>query len=220
MSNTWIAFDDRQALAAALAERTAELLAGGGELSVSGGSTPIDYFHALRGLALPWESIDVTLVDERWVAPTHSDSNSRLVRDELIGNDLDTRFTDAVRSDDATPKASLTQWESALAKCGSPMLAVMGMGTDGHTASWFPDSPDLAAALDGQSDMRACIAHTPSSPYPRLTQTRASIERFDHVVLHITGENKRHVYEQALKDNAMPVSALWRQRPITVYWAP
>lgn len=220
MSNAWLAFDDRQALASALAGRTRDLLAQGGELSVSGGSTPIDYFHALRTLPLPWESIDVTLVDERWVDPTHADSNTRLVREALIGDDLNVNFDNAVAPEDPTPEASLARWETILGRARSPTLAVMGMGTDGHTASWFPNSPQLPEALQGSDDKRACVTHTPSSPYPRLTQTLASIEQFAHVILHITGDEKRRVYEQAVNDSALPVSALWRQRAITVYWAP
>jgi 6-phosphogluconolactonase/glucosamine-6-phosphate isomerase/deaminase len=53
--NEWHLFDDRPALDTALAEAD-----------------------------LPWDKDWITLVDERWVEPTHADSNERLVRENLL----------------------------------------------------------------------------------------------------------------------------------------
>ena len=79
----------REALARQLAEAVAEALRNDlaqrerALLVVSGGSTPVPFFHALAAMSLPWSRIDVTLADERWVAEDAEDSNARLVRAHL-----------------------------------------------------------------------------------------------------------------------------------------
>ena len=53
---------------------------------MSGGRTPIPLFDALSDFSLDWSSVDLTLVDDRWVEPSHEDSNEMLVRSHLIKN--------------------------------------------------------------------------------------------------------------------------------------
>ncbi len=53
-------------------------------LVVSGGSTPVPFFNALAAKPLPWERIDVTLADERWVDEQSSDCNAKLVSEHLL----------------------------------------------------------------------------------------------------------------------------------------
>ena len=53
---------------------------------MSGGRTPVPLLEALSGLKLDWSSVDLTLVDDRWVEPSHEDSNEKLVRVHLIKN--------------------------------------------------------------------------------------------------------------------------------------
>ena len=61
---------------------------GRASLAVSGGRTPIPLFDALSDLSLDWSSVDLTLVDDRWVDPSHKDSNEMLVRSHLISISL------------------------------------------------------------------------------------------------------------------------------------
>ncbi|MFP4263803.1 MAG: 6-phosphogluconolactonase, partial [Halomonas sp.] len=82
--------DSRKRLAAQLAEAVAEALRADlatqerALLVLSGGSTPVPFFQALATRELPWERVQVTLADERWVANEAADSNARLVRDHLL----------------------------------------------------------------------------------------------------------------------------------------
>ncbi|MCB0291585.1 MAG: 6-phosphogluconolactonase, partial [Calditrichaeota bacterium] len=56
---------------------------GRGLLAVSGGRTPRHVFERLRELEVDWSKVTVTLIDERWVAPDHPESNELLVRTHL-----------------------------------------------------------------------------------------------------------------------------------------
>ena len=99
---------------------------------------------------------------------------------------------------------------------------VLGMGEDGHTASLFPGID--SEALDPDSDLD-CFAFTPkTAPHERMTLTAAAILDSRNIVLHISGENKRQVYQQALtieSVEAMPVSLFLKEsESIKVYWNP
>ncbi len=104
-------------------------------------------------------------------------------------------------------------------------VLILGMGGDGHTASLFPGAASLSAALDRTSG-RICMAIVPRVvSHDRMTLTLPAILNSRQIFVHITGEEKRRVYEKALAEGpleAMPIRAILGQEavPVTVYWAP
>ena len=104
-------------------------------------------------------------------------------------------------------------------------VAVLGLGTDGHTASWFPESPDLAAVTDPEQAASVLPAVAPSQPEPRLTLTQPVLRNADRTILHIEGDAKMDVLERALQPGPvqdLPVRAILNQtrNPLQVHWAP
>lgn len=204
-----------KALEADLASRERVLLV------VSGGSTPKPFFSALATKALPWSRIDVTLADERWVADDDADSNARLVRETLlVGPAAEARFH-SLTTDDDTPEAGVEAVSARVASLPWPAsVVVLGMGGDGHTASLFPDSEQLATALE--TSEAAVAVHAPSVPQARITLSAARLADAHLHVLHMTGEDKRRVLANALGgDDArqLPIRTFLSQ-PIAAYWAP
>lgn len=224
--------DDREILARELAASIAEDLAaairerGGASLVVSGGSTPKPLFRALRTQELDWAKVTVTLADERWVPPEDTASNEGMLRRELLRDRAaDARFISLVTGD-ATPEAGSTVVEERLREMSRPFdVVVLGMGGDGHTASLFPDAPELPAGLDPTTE-RLCLAvRPPSASEARISLTLPALLDARRIVLHITDEEKRAVYERALGDGpveALPIRAILRGGPerLEVYWAP
>lgn len=222
-------------LAADIAARLREAIEARGQalLCVSGGKSPVALFEALRALPLAWPQLTVTLVDERCVPPDHPDSNARLVRAHLLqGPAAQARF---VPWTDTAPVASL---QAAAAKANALLAAlpvadvlVLGMGTDGHTASLFPHSPDLAHALDLATPGRVCALRLPEPPpqpnHPRLTLTLAHILRARCLVLPVQGADKLAVLAQAAREptppgvDALPISHILDQvtAPVSL-WLP
>jgi 6-phosphogluconolactonase len=102
----------------------------------------------------------------------------------------------------------------------------MGMGADGHTASWFPGAQGLAEALDPASPRTVVALHAPQAfgAPDRISLTRAALSRVSDVLLLITGADKRSLLETALggDERAKPVAALFANaaRAPDVYWAP
>jgi 6-phosphogluconolactonase len=196
---------------------------GRASLAVSGGSTPKTLFKKISKMELDWSSIDITLVDDRWVDREHKDSNELLVRRFLLkGNAADASFVALKNSSDGAQEGQ-QKCEQSLRQIKQPLdVAVLGLGTDGHTASLFPCSEELAMAMD-INNTNKCIATTPkSAPYDRITLTRSAISRSDNIILHIVGHKKLDTLEQAIKtkDSAkMPIYA-FLQEPISIYWSP
>lgn len=226
-------FDDRQAMAQAMADDIADLLRaaiddrGHASLAVSGGTTPEAMFRCLSEQRLAWERVVVTLVDERWVPPDAADSNERLARTALLqGPAAAARFV-GMKNAATTPEAGLAECERALSEVPRPFdVLVLGMGDDGHCASLFPNTAELAGALklDGPS-LPACASVRPPALQPRMTLTLHAILDSRHLLLQLVGRSKWDIYKQAVSGTdatVMPIRAVFAgtRAPIEVYWAP
>ncbi|MEI7600175.1 MAG: 6-phosphogluconolactonase [Aestuariivirga sp.] len=211
-------FEAREALAETLARDVADELAraieakGKATLAVSGGTTPKLFFEKLSQIDIAWSRVSVTLVDERQVPETSERSNARLVREYLLQNKAAAaRFVPLVDNPDA-------------AKIPAFDVAVLGMGNDGHTASFFPGGDTLAEAIDAGTPKRLIAITAPGAGEPRLTFTLPVLEEAGRLALHIEGAEKQQVLKQALAEGPeedMPVRAVLRgAAPVTLYWCP
>jgi len=232
MTADLIVFSSRDAMAeriAALLEITIERAHGQGEhaeIAVSGGSTPKAVYETLAVRDLAWDRTTLTLVDERWVDINHPRSNEAFIQNAFAsatGVELAGLYTGS-----QSPTEAIGSVTENLAKRRKPFDAVvLGMGGDGHTASWFPNAEGLDVAL--QSQDRVCaIKAVPSDvtgdEVDRMTLTLSAIRDAEIVILLIAGADKRIAFEAAAQDgpvNDMPVRAILRARPdLWVCWAP
>lgn len=192
-------------------------------IAVSGGSTPKPFFEALREKDLPWKHITVTLADERFVPPTSDDSTEKLVREYLLHKEAQFLSLAPLHAEETLEQATLRLNEE-LSRLPSLFDAVvLGMGGDGHTASLFPNHPDLRHGLESDA-MCIAVHNSPKPPAQRISLTANAIMDAKYVFLHITGEDKREVYYKAAEtDDAQqyPISAFIHQkeRPLVTYWA-
>ena len=226
------AFEDADALAETLAETVAGHLDAAlrrderATLAVSGGTTPARFFRQLSQRPIDWERVTVTLVDERLVPPTAARSNERLVRETLLRDRAEQARFVGLWSGTADPAAAATAADKRLANCPLPLDAVvLGMGLDGHTASYFPDAENLDALLDPAASARVLPVRAPSAGEYRLTLTLPLVAGARLVALHIEGEAKRSVFEQAMRAGTAPpapIRAVFERAttPPSVYWAP
>lgn len=207
-------------IGAALSAQLAE--SGRATLAVSGGSTPRGIFRLLSDYPLDWSLVTVTLVDERWVPTDHPDSNERLVRENLLQGRAGAADWVGLKTDQADAREGLQVVGERLAQIPTPLsLTLLGMGADGHTASWFPRAANLDELLDPGSRAIVGACDPVTAPHQRITMTLPMVLNSRELVIHITGEDKRRVLNEAAA-KGLPVARILHQSliPVTVWWAP
>lgn len=226
-------FTDCHVQATALAERVAKRLRmslnqrGHALLAVSGGSTPKDFFAQLSRESLDWARVKITLVDERWVSDTDERSNAKLVKTILLQNEAAAATFVPLYSDAPTPEEGLAAATRRIDELALPFDAVvLGMGDDGHTASFFPGGDHLAEALDLNGKSRVMSMRAPDAGEPRITLTLPTLLETESLFLLVTGNKKRDLLADARLGlgaaRDYPVRAVIAQHrvPVAVYWCP
>jgi 6-phosphogluconolactonase len=174
----WVAV----ALARAIAER------GHASIALAGGTTPRPLHARLTDsdLAPPidWDAITIWFGDERCVPPDDPASNYRMARETLI--DHVRLAPDRVVRIEGELGAALAarRYHERLAAAPPIDVIILGMGDDGHVASWFPGAPPFAAGA------LAAASVSPKPPHDRVTLTPAAIARAHDVGLVVSGAGK------------------------------
>ncbi|GAB1263719.1 6-phosphogluconolactonase [Aurantivibrio infirmus] len=229
---TWdiVEFKSNNKLADSLAVKIAAQLKqavennGEATLALSGGSTPKALLLSLSMQELPWDKITVTLVDERWVDEPHPDSNAVLIKEFLIQNLAKKAKFLPLKTNSATPFQAEKEIDQLLKKLPFPLdVVVLGMGNDGHTASFFPAASNLKNALDLGNQMYCCAITPPSAPHDRMTLTLSYLSAANKIFLHIVGSEKWAVLQSAIKlgpIEELPIRAfLHGSKNVFIYYA-
>jgi 6-phosphogluconolactonase len=227
-------FDGDDSLAAAAADRVAAIVSetvarrNGCAMVLSGGSTP----RALYGrLARPphryapwWQRVDLFWSDERAVPPDHAESNYRMARETLIDPlSLAEARVHRMRGEAADLGRAADQYEQELRSVvidssgGMPVLdlVLLGLGTDGHTASLFPGSPALHVA-----DRAVTVTDVPGIGR-RLTLTFPALLAARAILVLVSGSAKAPAvdatFHAALDPDRWPAQRL-REGGTRVVW--
>lgn len=173
-------------------------------VAFSGGSTPADMLRCLADLSVPWHSVHVFQVDERCVPEGDAARNARLL--EVLG----------------VPTANLHLMPAAApdleAACARHSLELpdrfdvvhLGLGDDGHTASWPPGDPvvDVDADVAVSAEYRGTV---------RMTLTPRVVNRARRRLMLVTGVSKAEAVSRwLLDDDSLPVARLRRNDTVIV----
>lgn len=177
--------------------RAALLQRGEARLLVSGGSSPKALFALLADSDLDWENVKVGLVDER-IEP--SARNADFVCANLkTGKASEACFVPMIKPSPRkdSREANLDAYRELI----PADVCVLGMGTDGHTASWFPGSIDMHKAMDETANKLIPVVGVNTEGCEgnsghdlRLTLTRNAVVASDTILLFIPGAEKRMVF--------------------------
>lgn len=192
--------------AAAVARRGAELLIDlartkpGAHVALSGGSTPKAMYEVLRG-ASPEDmealrQLHYHFGDERSVPNDHEESNVRLARDGFLGPlaipeaHIHAPNGGATSLEDEADRLTRNLFKLMPSQAGRPVfdLIFLGMGTDGHTASLFPETKALRNRIPGFA-----ANEVPQLATWRLTLTYPVLDTARRVAILATGANKAFV---------------------------
>ena len=127
-------------------------------------------------------------------------SNARLVHETLIRH-LDAPPEIHVVRTDLPPKEAADEYDRKL-RSTQLGLVVLGIGSDGHTASLFPDAPSLE-----ERDRLAVAAEAGLEPFvPRVTLTLPALNAISHVLFLVTGLEKSEAVRRAFAAEPSPTT--------------
>lgn len=165
---------------------------------LSGGGTPQALFSLLAGplyqRVLPWQQTHFFWADERLVAAGDPGSNyyhaARLMLDHVpIPAANIHRIKGELSAETAVLDYTTLLGDIAAKGRRWPRfdLVLLGMGSDGHTASLFPGS---AIKEESLTPVKSVTADYEDRPSQRITLTAAVFNEADHVIFLVTGANK------------------------------
>lgn len=192
----------------------AEICKNPANIALSGGSTPKTIYENLASQSLPFDKLNFYQVDERYIPLDHQDSNCRMIFDSLV-NKTNTNFH---YFDTNLPiEESLEKYEKELPQ--DPFdLAILGIGSDGHTASLFPNTEAL--------DESKPVAHTKTQEFTindRLTLTFPKILESKKLLVLLSGPSKQKIVEElqshTLSYKNFPAKKLTEHPDLTIHFS-
>ena len=168
-------------------------------LALAGGSTPKSLYRRLaeEPAACPWAATAVFFGDERCVPPEHPDSNFGMVQQTLLSS-AEVRPQAILRMEgERPPPEAAASYERLLPPALD--LALLGMGTDGHTASLFPGTTALT------EEAKKCVnVYVEKLGAQRLTLTYPVFEAAHTLLFLVTGADKAAPLKEVLLGPAAP----------------
>lgn len=195
-----------------IADRAAE----GGSIVLTGGSTPPKAYARAAALEPDWGRVEVWWGDERCVPPEDERSNFRAAKETLLDRLEDPpREVHRIRGE-LQPADAAGELERRLDGVALDLM-LLGLGPDGHIASLFPRSPQLAVR-----DRRATSGPAGLEPFvDRVTMTLPTIQSARLIALLVTGADKAEAVSRAVQGDItedIPASLLrLGPAPIHVY---
>lgn len=190
-------------------------------VAISGGHTPKHFFELLGELpqakALPWNRIHLFWVDERYVPPVSPQSNYKLAADTFLSkvtipqnniHRIPTEFSDFHMAARQYEEAIRSAFGLAEKEVPEFDLIVLGMGSDGHTGSLFPNS---YATFDTED--LACVVYVLDDKLNRITLTHPVLCAASHLVVLVSGREKNIILKEVLTSEPdevrYPIHAIW-----------
>ncbi|MDC2825979.1 6-phosphogluconolactonase [Rodentibacter pneumotropicus] len=166
-------------------------------ISLSGGSTPKLLFKTLAeapyNTEIHWENLHFWWGDERMVSSQSPESNYGEVQKLLFDHiQIPTENIHRIRGENE-PHFELERFQeelSAVIPDGVFDWIILGMGTDGHTASLFPYQTNF------DDENLAVIAKHPESGQIRISKSAKLIEQAKRITYLVTGEGKAEILKE------------------------
>jgi 6-phosphogluconolactonase len=196
-------------------------------IGLAGGSTPMAAYAEWAEAQLPWSNIELTLIDERFVPLSDSQSNEHniakafsAIKKQLAGwhglyHDAETIEQCAVLANQELQELNLVM-----------DIVVIGMGTDGHIASLFIESADFVSAMD-TNNTEAVLPirfNQQQQKIDRLSFSLTELLKAKQAFICITGDEKRAVIERSMRDSKSPYAITQflnaYQNSVEIFWSP
>jgi 6-phosphogluconolactonase len=178
-------------------------------IALSGGSTPIPILNILKGFKLNWDKFNFFLVDERFVNINSDDSNYKNINASFFKDISSVNFS--ILQENLSLDQTVIYYRKKIEnnlkflKPNIPKfdLIILGMGTDGHTASLFPNSEALV-----EQDNFVVKNYVSQLDSFRITLSYPTLLNGEERIILIKGKEKESVFEKIISGQGL-------QYPIT-----
>lgn len=203
--------DNRLAEAAAdhIASAISQRLAVGSSCSIafSGGGTPNPMFEALARREVEWSKVEIFQVDERLVPAGHPDHNFTALDEHLISKvAVPSAQVHPMQTEALDPEEAAARYGRILRERAPDGLTLvhLGLGDDGHTASWPPGDP----VTHNCKEPVAVVG--PYRGHPRMTLTPPVVHSAGSILWLVGGSGKAQPLKQLI--DADPQIPAWHAR--------
>jgi 6-phosphogluconolactonase len=194
-------------------------------LALAGGNSPRALYQLLAedyADKIAWTNVQLFWGDERYVSASDSRSNFRMVRETLLRHlPIPTNQIHPMSTSYQDPNDAAHAYEITLRKYFHSMwprfnLTILGLGSDGHTASIFPGSVS-------SEDKRWVVAtEAPTEPKQRLTLTLPVLSNSERVFFIVTGSDKANALARTLSNDIevqrCPAAGVCRENASVIFW--
>jgi 6-phosphogluconolactonase len=212
LTSSLVVTPDAEALAEEACRRVADRIGAASErcrIALAGGSTPKRLYRLLASdESIDWKRVELFWGDERMVPPDHEDSNYRMARQTLIDHvPIPETQVHRIETERGAERARVAYAEQL-----EPLdLVLLGMGTDGHTASLFPGGADGDGVV---------ITESPAPPHERISLGLDVINAAGEVLMLVSGKAKASRFAEVYGDwqgkrASLPAA---RVRPKRLVW--
>ncbi len=189
--------------------------------ALSGGKTPVSLYRKLSGTKnLPWDKTHIFIVDERFVPFEDEESNYGMINRTLLRHiRLPRENIHPVSTGEDTPHDAASKYEEDMISFfetgnGSPEpsndrlprfdLILLGLGSDGHTASLFPGAPSLKET----AHLAVAVSPSAHAEKERITLTFPVINNADNIMILAAGDNKAAAVKEVIagKNSLLPAA--------------
>jgi 6-phosphogluconolactonase len=187
--------------AGACAELLVRAAAAGGQIVLTGGSTPRAAYQQAATKPEAWEHATLWFGDERCVPPSDERSNYRMASDALLSS-VRPRSVHRIHGELGFSEAA-DAYEHDLRIAGPPEfdLLLLGLGPDGHLASLFPGQDTLSE----RSRLVVGVPEAGLDPFvPRVSMTLPALALAKQIVFLVSGESKAQAVAAAFGPDADP----------------
>ena len=196
---------DPVSLAVAAADLVESELTSSGQtlIGLAGGSTPRPTHDELARRSVDWSTAAAWIPDERWVSPDDDASNQRMARETLTER-VGLRLL-APNTSGNDPEAAAMAYGDAIAPLlmdeATRSITMLGIGTDGHTASLFPGTVGVS-----DTSTSYIANYVPQLETWRITATFGLLGASDIVVFLVSGESKAEIVAEIAAGVDYPAS--------------
>lgn len=175
-------------------------------MALSGGNTPYALYEVFTqpeySEQIEWKKVYLFWSDERFVPHSHPESNYGIAKEAFLSQiSIPTGNIFPVPTESTTVEAAAeTYAQSIINLLGSTPcfdLILLGIGQDGHTASLFPNFPEV---VHPSEKLVAPVIDSPKPPPVRITFTYKLINNAENVMFLVTGEHKAETVKKILTE--------------------